>query len=218
MRVYHFVNERFGLEDLKKRRLKIATIEDLNDPFEMLGFSNHNPELRKGWEYSKKDADSRFGLLCFSRSWRNPVQWSHYADGHKGLCLGFDVPKRLLVEVTYSDQRWKPDLAAFREGGRSAQKELTRIFSTKFSHWRYENEVRCIIPLRVIPREGGFYFERFSHRLSLREVIVGHRSTVSRKQALSALRGLKDDVSLIKARLAFRSFSVVRQRDEALWT
>lgn len=198
--------------------MKIAMIEDLNDPFEMLGFSNHNPELRKGWQYFKKDTSSRFGLLCFSKSWRNPVQWSHYADGHRGLCLGFDVPKRLLIEVTYSDQRWKPDPAAFLAGGRWAQKELTRIFSAKFSHWRYENEVRCIIPLSTVVRDGDFYFEHFSGRLSLREVIVGHRSTLSRKQVLSALRGLKRDVSLLKARLSFRSFSVVRQRDETLWT
>jgi hypothetical protein len=217
MRVYHFVNERFGLEDLLKRRLKIAKIEDLNDPFEMLAFSNHDPKLREAWPLLKGDLNSRFGLLCFSRGWRNPVQWSHYADGHRGLCLGFDVPNKLLSEVTYSDRRLKFDLGAFTASPHSAQRELERIFSTKYSHWRYEDEVRCIVPLKIATKERDFYFERFSNYLSLREVIVGHRSTLSRKQVLAALKNLRDDVSLIRARLAFRSFRVVRQRDESLW-
>ena len=192
-------------------------IEDLNDPFEMLGFSNHKPELRKAWPFLKKDLSSRFGLLCFSQDWRNPVQWSHYADGHKGLCLGFDVPKKLLTEVTYSDRRLNPNWPAFSDGGRFAQAELTRILSTKFSRWKYENEVRCIVPLRTTIKEGEFYFERFSNFLTLREVIVGHCSPVSRKQIMSVLKSLKASVSLVKARLAFRSFNVVRQKDESLW-
>jgi hypothetical protein len=36
MRVYHFINEEYGLDDLRRRRLKIATILELNDPFETL--------------------------------------------------------------------------------------------------------------------------------------------------------------------------------------
>ena len=26
------------------------------------------------------------GMLCFSKGWHNPVQWSHYTDKHKGIC------------------------------------------------------------------------------------------------------------------------------------
>ena len=37
MRVYKFLNAKYGLEALKNRRLKIARISDLNDPFELLG-------------------------------------------------------------------------------------------------------------------------------------------------------------------------------------
>lgn len=37
MRVYHFVNAEFGLDDIRRRRLKIATLNDLNDPFELFG-------------------------------------------------------------------------------------------------------------------------------------------------------------------------------------
>ena len=217
MRVYHFVNQKFGLEDLKEGRLKIATIEDLNDPFEILGFSNRDPELRKAWLLIKAAINSKMGFLCFSKNWNNPVQWSHYADGHRGLCLGFDIPKRHLIEVTYSDKRFEPNLGAFEAGGTQAQLELKRIFSTKFTHWHYENEARCTIPLRLATEKGGLYFERFSTIMHLREVIVGHRSSITHKQLSDTLKKRGVDVSLSKARLSFNDFKVVRQKNDAPW-
>jgi hypothetical protein len=45
-----------------------------------------------------------------SRSWENPVLWSHYAEGHKGVCLGFDVKEELLEEVKYADELLKARL------------------------------------------------------------------------------------------------------------
>ncbi|NKK82626.1 DUF2971 domain-containing protein [Rhizobium leguminosarum bv. viciae] len=39
-----------------------------------------------------------FGLLCMSTTWQEPLLWSHYADKHKGMCLGFDV----------DDTHWEP--------------------------------------------------------------------------------------------------------------
>ena len=37
MHVYHFLCAKFGLEALRKRRLRVSRIMDLNDPFEFLG-------------------------------------------------------------------------------------------------------------------------------------------------------------------------------------
>lgn len=92
MRVYHFLSRNYGLEDIRLRRLKIATLDDLNDPFEMLGMALRDLELRQAFRATKAKMAERAGLLCFSRHWRNPVQWSHYAERHQGLCLGFDIP------------------------------------------------------------------------------------------------------------------------------
>ena len=40
MRLYHYLPENHGLDDLKNKRLKIARIEDLNDPFELCVLAN----------------------------------------------------------------------------------------------------------------------------------------------------------------------------------
>ena len=50
MRVYHFIKAKYGLQDLRKRRLKIARIMELNDPFEFIGIDSPDAELRQALE------------------------------------------------------------------------------------------------------------------------------------------------------------------------
>ena len=33
------------------------------------------------------------GVLSFSKTSTDALLWAHYADGHRGLCLGFDFEK-----------------------------------------------------------------------------------------------------------------------------
>ena len=79
MRAYHFVSRDYGLDDLRRRRLKLRPIKDLNDPFELLAVSLPYPQMRRAYEQHKEALASWVGMLCFSRTWKNPVQWSHYA-------------------------------------------------------------------------------------------------------------------------------------------
>ena len=83
----------------------------MNDPFEFTGADLSNLEFREAMGGLKDYLNEKWGLLCFSKSWDNPVQWTHYTDKHKGLCLGFDVPHPdwLLAEVNYEDERLSVD-------------------------------------------------------------------------------------------------------------
>lgn len=42
----------------------------------------------------------KYGLLCFCETWQSPLLWNHYADRHKGICLGFDVRETVLKGLT----------------------------------------------------------------------------------------------------------------------
>ena len=99
MRVYHFTKADYAQKNLRNRRLKIAEFHDLNDPFELLGAeltkSTHR-QIFSGW---KETIEKKWGVLCFSRSWHNPVLWSHYSDKHRGICLGFDVADSFLEKI-----------------------------------------------------------------------------------------------------------------------
>ena len=101
MRVYHFINTQYGLQVLLERRLKIARVHELNDPFEFIGMDLSEDTLREAMERIKDDYNEIiWHTLCFSKRWDNPVQWAHYADGHRCLCLGFDIPDEHLTKVS----------------------------------------------------------------------------------------------------------------------
>jgi hypothetical protein len=215
LRVYHFVNREHGLSDLRKRHLKIATIDELNDPFELLAFAPKDREFRSVYSQIKSAIAQFNGFLYFSGSWRNPVQWSHYADNHRGICLGFDITTDVMP-VTYVRKRLTPDFAAIQARGAAGQDHVFQMLTTKFSHWRYENEYRRLVRLERKDAKG-LYFSDFDEQVILREVIVGHNSTISRYELAKALGDLTSEVEVWKARLAFRSFRVVRQMSNKLW-
>jgi hypothetical protein len=215
MRVYHFLDRKFGLDDIRRRRLKIATLNDLNDPFEMLSMTLRDPELRQAFRATKAQMSERMGLLCFSRSWRNPVQWGHYAERHHGLCLGFDIPEGAVTTVTYSRKRLPVDRALLK--GPDAEAFVRTVISTKFSHWRYEDEVRLFVSLEDRDVKTGLWFRHFDADLALREVIVGAACDVTRRELADALGELNASIKQRKARLSFQRFAVVNQMRADLW-
>jgi len=89
-------------------------------------------------------------------------------------------------------------------------KALDALLYTKFWDWKYEKEVRQFTRLETCIKEGEFFFERFSERMVLVEVIVGALCDIKLADILDACAGLP--VKVTKARLAFRTFSVVTDR------
>jgi len=215
MRVYHFVNATHGLSNIRRRRLKIATLNELNDPFEFLGIDLHEDKLRRVLLRLKTELAREAGRLCFSRRWHNPVMWSHYARSHTGLCLGFDVPDEYLSIVNYTRRRVILELGQLKSHSVD-RSTLMQFLYTKYSHWRYEAEVRVLIDLQANVLEDDKYFATFDDTLRLAAIIVGAESTVTRGDLTDALGKLTPQVEIFKARLAFRSFLVTRQRRDSL--
>lgn len=214
-RVYHFCNAKHGLENLEKQRLKVATILDLNDPFEFSCNHQSDKEVRAAFQTIKKDAAENFGLICFSARYSNPVQWAHYADKHQGLCLGFDVSEDDLMKVNYRSSRLKLSPTDFLDPA-AFKRWMEAYASTKYLHWKYEQEHRVFVDISRLNR-SGLMFQAIDNRIKLRQVIVGSRSVVTRKRVGDALRGFDYHVEAFKVRAAFSTFSMVRNKDETLW-
>ena len=157
---YHFLPAKYALSGIEKRRLKVATFDDVNDPFELLGINlgskktrKQNRDIRKRLREWRDRMKAKYGMLCFSSGWNNPLLWSHYADKHRGIGLGFCVDE--LREVTYRQERlprqeWNP------------AKDVQPVLWTKFQHWEYEAEHRRFMLLGEChsETEGGtrYYF------------------------------------------------------------
>ena len=159
----------------------------------------------------KRKLSKTKGILCFSQDWRNPVQWSHYAEKHKGICMGFDIPKENLEKVNHVTKRINCDSTIDLE-------MMKKFLLTKFDHWAYEKEYRAFIDLDPKEEESGLYFFNFGKDLKLRTVIVGHSSKITRSQVKNALGRLAREVEVFKARVSFTKFQVIRNKNEKLWT
>jgi hypothetical protein len=201
MLVYHFLPTEYALDDIRRRRLKIATFDALNDPFELWACAQENKDIRKGLRNWKKTMSRRYGVLCFSRKWHNPLLWAHYADKHQGLVLGFEVRDEVIENITYVKTR-----PALKEAN---EKTAYKLLFTKFYDWRYEEEWRIFTRLKDRDPETHLFFAEFDEELKLREVIVGPLCECPKSAIHDALGANIDKISIIKSRLAFRAFSVV---------
>jgi hypothetical protein len=87
--VYQYFSAANAILCIETRRLRISTIHNLNDPFEVRPvLKGADPELRGDQESFLHEWRERkaqeVGLLCFSATKTNPLLWSHYADRHRG--------------------------------------------------------------------------------------------------------------------------------------
>lgn len=213
MRLYYFTTQQYGLMALQNRRLKIARIKDLNDPFELLGWNLRDRETREKLKRWKSERNGEFGILCMSHKWSHPLLWGHYAEKHKGMALGFDVPESdVFLKVNYCRRR-----VPAPAGRKIVERDLDSLLLSKFTAWKYETEYRCFCSLNDGIRDGEHYFEPFSDTLKLKEVVVGEQATISRQGLADALGAFGDGIASFKARPAFGSFRVVRNRDSRLW-
>jgi hypothetical protein len=203
MRAYKFLSCKFGLKALREQRLKISEVRYLNDPFELLPFDISDPMIRKGVLTIRNEMGSGYGLLCFSRNWHNPVLWAHYAESHRGLCLGFEVPHDDQHAVAYVERPIKLE--------RLDRDFANSMLFTKYEHWRYEEEIRMWATLAE--RSGSFYFCGFGPKLRLVEIIAGAGCPLSRRKLLQTLGSHQDGIRIVKARPAFDAFRVVEDEN-----
>jgi hypothetical protein len=204
IRAYHFLPSHHALDDLRRRRLKIARIDDLNDPFDLWAVAQPNHKLRSAIRKTKDQLAQKFGMVCFSLSWQNPLLWSHYAERHQGVALGFDINKGKIKKVSYVKKR--PTLQT------ANLQVVHHLLYTKYVDWQYEQEVRVFTSLEDKDSESGLYFADFGDDCVLREVIVGPLGHITENDLLDALREDMGQVACTKARLAFNSFKVVKNK------
>jgi hypothetical protein len=213
--VYKFLDARWGEEAIRRRRLKISLINELNDPYEGICAKFGSRRERLAWATSQRSFAKRYGLLCFSLKWSDPVLWSHYSDQHRGLSLGFDVPANVPAQiVAYSNELVDGRQISIwdQERKRSFAK---KVYSTKYLFWQYEAEVRYFCDLQQRDKYTGLYFLEFGEELELREVIFGARFSGDAPWIRKMTSECKD-ISFTTARLAFQNFSVVPQKNRQL--
>lgn len=211
MRAFHLLSEKYALQALQNQRLKVATFNDLNDPFELLASDLTDKRVRRGFRLWKDRTSKTIGLLCFSRRWRNPLLWSHYADRHRGIALEVEIDDELVVPVRYSGRRLQLDVRRIMSTGGFTADLAEQVATTKSKHWSYEEEIRVPVNLSECIVEGNLRFEKLAGQLKITGLVPGALSKLTSREVQGALpRGHR--VTLRWARLAFSSYDVVRNK------
>ena len=88
--------------------------------------------------------------------------------------------------------------------------DADQLLYTKFLDWQYEEEWRNWIQIDEPDPTTGIYFYTFDSYVQLREVIIGPLCEVPKAKVKNALGDYEDKISVVKARLAFKTFRVVK--------
>jgi hypothetical protein len=133
-----------------------------------------------------------FVVLSLSRIRDNAIMWSHYAESHRGLVIGFDANSGFfspgggkardgLKSVCYSDKRFKMPKAGFHSLDDPDLREANAgVFFTKCVNWSYEREMRILAHPNsadvVLPDPSGHEIRLFNFPVdSVKEVIFGFK-------------------------------------------
>lgn len=138
-----FSNFENVVDILVNSRLYAATYDSMNDPLEgSYGFLQANYPNDSEW-IKKIDAAIQDQKFCsLSKKSNIDLMWSHYADGHRGICIGVKLKTTkqsgIAYEVRYDDFPNLAPVCDSKELNRRAQK----ILRYKIDCWEYEEEVR----------------------------------------------------------------------------
>jgi Protein of unknown function (DUF2971) len=135
------------------------------------------------------------------------LQWSHYADRHKGICLGFEVSGSA---DRFGNVRYEPRKGPFPE--KRDQSFMWDLLRTKFTAWDREREWRVFIELNEFTSIEGrdLYFKDFDDDLVLREVLLGaaNRNEVSEVREAIGGYARAEAVRVARVRLSRTQFTL----------
>lgn len=91
------------------------------------------------------------GVACFAETATDLLMWGHYADGHRGFCLGFDAtvhPFSTARQVVYRAELPRVDAVRLLLRDRDDeydQQVAEAMLLTKAACWNYEREWRVLL-------------------------------------------------------------------------
>lgn len=128
----------YTIEDLIKNRIYKKDSKLFNDPFD--------PYLKKYVNNFSENFEI-FRMTCLTKIENNLLMWAHYANNHKGICVGYEIKidsDILLKKIKYTGMEIK------RKNSEDIFENMEKIltledsFFIKHKNWSYENEYRIV--------------------------------------------------------------------------
>lgn len=173
MKIFYKYTSYIDEDTFKDPSIRLSCPIYLNDPFEsdicesFREANKHNYKTQYGDIYPKGLINShvssqmeKYGVVSLSETSRNLLMWAHYANEHRGICIGYyedfldsqikpsnnDLSGHFLpVKVNYDTLRYYID--GDQESELSKTDSIFKMLTRKSDEWIYEKEYRCIVPL-----------------------------------------------------------------------
>jgi hypothetical protein len=202
MIIYRYLTALHGIEALQTGKWKVGRFGELNDPLDCEPIVKNSEPLLTGL-LSQTNAYEQFsesiGLLCYSKIIDEPVMWSHYADKHQGIALGFEFPDNgtrenaPAVQVKYSwDRAQLPREELNYSIPEGVDNYVTRImksgFTIKAKTWEYECEYRQFIHFNNCSLRSLHYFGDVPFS-SLKRIVLGARCKIANADIWRSVQG-----------------------------
>ena len=86
------------------------------------------------------------GFHSFTKSHRDLLMWSHYADGHRGVCMVFSTAHDIDTFISALPVSYQQSLPVIEYSQDIGGDLVKKAFLTKAKPWRYEDERRIFCP------------------------------------------------------------------------
>ena len=174
-------------------------------------------------EWQKKNMrqviEERFGVFSLTESEDNIVMWSHYADSHKGFCVGFDYNKLFDLENIMFSEMHDINLGLYKVEYHKEYPLLNwfeldnegktiKVLKIKSYQWEYEKEYRLIL-LSDPVKKTILNRKMILSEGIIAKVILGCRMRLEHKQAIiEALQKKQKNIQLSEAKTKDKSFGL----------
>ncbi|MEQ9378910.1 MAG: DUF2971 domain-containing protein [Imperialibacter sp.] len=206
----------------------------MNDPFDCLrildrpysdseldsfkGFAELSPFLKRYVDVSndvlrehlndiRRQHIRRWAFCALSESPDNILMWSHYANAHRGIVIGYEFEnlgnRMTFQKVKYQDYldefNWL-EFGRFMDGEEGFGSKILEDLSLKLKEWEYEKEWRI-----WANGEGYYYYSKNE----IKEVYFGINCQKDTKMLVARIMELPEDVKIYEMDTRRKPFRLV---------
>lgn len=170
MNIYYKYLSYIDEETFINPTIRLSVPEHLNDPFESSAcntlqskfkiksiFDDSDIMLAPIKKHVIKNDINKYCIVSLSETSRNLLMWSHYANEHRGICIGYyedflepetNTTTKMRghfkpIQVKYDSLRYYSDE---NEDKLTSEGQIFKALTNKSNDWIYEKEHRCIVP------------------------------------------------------------------------
>ena len=154
-------------------------------------------------------------IVCFSARFDSILMWSHYAENHKGVVIGYDSKCfKPLSQVQYRKERVVLPVGQFKRRKNCAPENMWpyQLLTTKFTEWAYEQEWRSIKKReKLLPKHAGptdVLYSKMSPK-AIVSIYIGTRTDEELRNECLSFARRHPSCRLYQARYHDRDFALV---------